>query len=873
MNRFVKSLFWIVIACLIEIPVEAQTSFTLPYHAPWLIQRWNNSADAPPYSSTYLILNNVSFTTGNYLFAGMGGQNVPVGNINVADNVTVRFSFGSGDYSLLGIRTFTIGTGSSFDFGRQPIVQISGNSGIIKNGPGALALGVAVYGGGFTLNAGTVIARDSMAMGSGATNRLTLNGGTIAADASRTFDNTRFGAGISIGGNVQVGAMATQEGLSSSVASLVFANNVSLGTENRTLTQGNDGSHGFTGVISNSASGGITFAAVAGTNGRFDITNNANTFTGNISINGGEVRFTADGSMGNSANDIIIDGGSFAKASDANTVTLGASRDIFVGDGVGTSISSPGSGVLVINNALQNKTGETGSWAKQGTGTLQLGGVSTYTGDTAINTGTLQLTTGNDRLPIETIVNVGQAASGNLGTFDLNGRNQQIAGLISTTGTNATTGNNTVTSTNAATLTLGGNGTYSFGDGSNANSGVISGAISLVKAGSGTQIFGDTNSYTGGTNINGGTLAISNASALGTSGTISFGGGTLRYDSLTTDLSDRFSNAASQAYSVNTNGNNVTFSAGLTSVNGTLTKSGSGNLTLSGSNSYSGGTTVSAGTLTGTTTSLQRAIINNAAVAFSQDSSGTYSGVMSGNGTLTKLGSGSLTLSGTNSYTGATTVSAGTLVIDGNQSSTTGAMTVASGATLGGSGTVGANTTFQSGSFHTPGNSPGIQTFHNAMLTYESGSTFVWELVGNTTTQAGASPWNFDQVVLTGTSPLVFNANTSLVFNGSESTVDWSDSFWTSNRSWLVFTGASSITGTFGSIIASADAVGGDTFTSSIGAFAWRAAGGDLFLDFTTNLTAVPEPASLGGSLVLLGLWNQCRRRRWGCGEQPFETL
>jgi autotransporter-associated beta strand protein len=796
MNRFVKSLFWIVIACLIEIPVEAQTSFTLPYHAPWLIQRWNNSADAPPYSSTYLILNNVSFTTGNYLFAGMGGQNVPVGNINVADNVTVRFSFGSGDYSLLGIRTFTIGTGSSFDFGRQPIVQISGNSGIIKNGPGALALGVAVYGGGFTLNAGTVIARDSMAMGSGATNRLTLNGGTIAADASRTFDNTRFGAGISIGGNVQVGAMATQEGLSSSVASLVFANNVSLGTENRTLTQGNDGSHGFTGVISNSASGGITFAAVAGTNGRFDITNNANTFTGNISINGGEVRFTADGSMGNSANDIIIDGGSFAKASDANTVTLGASRDIFVGDGVGTSISSPGSGVLVINNALQNKTGETGSWAKQGTGTLQLGGVSTYTGDTAINTGTLQLTTGNDRLPIETIVNVGQAASGNLGTFDLNGRNQQIAGLISTTGTNATTGNNTVTSTNAATLTLGGNGTYSFGDGSNANSGVISGAISLVKAGSGTQIFGDTNSYTGGTNINGGTLAISNASALGASGTISFGGGTLRYDSLTTDLSDRFSNAASQAYAVNTNGNDITFATALTSVDGTLTKSGSGTLTLSG----------------------------------------------------------------TNSYTGATTVSAGTLVIDGNQSSATGAMTVASGATLGGSGTVGADTTFQSGSFHTPGNSPGIQTFHDAMLTYESGANFVWELVGNTTTQASVSPWNFDQVVLTGTSPLVFNANTSLVFNGAGSTVDWSNSFWTSNRSWLVFTGANSITGTFGSIIASADAVDGDTFTSSIGAFAWRAAGGDLFLDFTANVTAVPEPASWGGSLVLLGLWAARRR-------------
>jgi len=443
------------------------------------------------------------------------GATVNVGNVTLTDNVTVTFTSAANTFATGGaVRTIDIGTGSVLDFGTQSFSTANG-TGFIKNGSGVLALSGNTYNGGFVLNSGTVIARGTQAFGQAATNVLTLNGGVIASNSNRDFADNRFGGGIIIGGNVQFGELATNVSLASSSANLSFANNVSLGSTTRTLTLGNNGTQTFSGVISNT-SGGLIFAANTGTDGRFEITNAANTFTGNIAITGGEVRFATDGSLGNADNDIHIDGGRFAKASDATTVTLGANRLLFVGDTEGTSISSPGAGILIYNNAIADITGKTGSWAKQGGGTLRLGGESTYTGNTAINNGTVQLTTGNNRLPISTVVSLGQAGSANLGTLDLNGFHQQLAGLNSTVGTNATLSNNLVTSATAATMTLAGSGTYSFGAGTPANSGVITGAISLVKQGSGTQILGNENTYTGGTTVAAGTLVLNNISGSGT---------------------------------------------------------------------------------------------------------------------------------------------------------------------------------------------------------------------------------------------------------------------------------------------------------------------------------------------------------------------
>jgi len=514
---------------------QAQTFYTgTASTGVWNSTRWNNTSDTSPYASSWIANNAASFAAGAYTFtaAGTSGQVVNVGNITLASDATVTFSGAGGTIATSATRTLDIGTGSLLDFGTQAMSTAAG-TGFIKNGAGVLATAEGGYSGGFTLNAGTVIMRGVDAMGGSASNVLTLNGGTVASNATRSLTNLKYGGGIFIGGNVQFGELATVVTLANSTANLSFANNVSLGSAARTFTLGNSGTQTFSGVISNTGSGGITFASNASTDGRFEITNAANTFTGDVNITGGEVRFTSDGSIGNTGNDIILDGGRFGKASDATTVTLGAGRDIFVGDGAGTSISSASTGTLIYNNAIANKSGEIGSWAKQGGGTLSLGGVSTYSGDTAINNGILQLTTGNDRLPTGTVVSLGQAASANVGTLNLNGLNQQIAGLASTTGINASANKNTVTSATAATLDINvANGTTkSYGDATAANSGVITGALALTKSGLGTQVLGGANTYSGGTAINGGSLKAESVSAFGTAGITINAGGTLDLNS------------------------------------------------------------------------------------------------------------------------------------------------------------------------------------------------------------------------------------------------------------------------------------------------------------------------------------------------------
>ena len=205
-------------------------------------------------------------------------------------------------------------------------------------------------------------------------------------------------------------------------------------------------------------------------------------------------------------------------------------------------------------------------------------------------------------------------------------------------------------------------------------SGLVDRSGSILKTGTGTLILSNaSNSYTGGTSMAGGILSVGSDGVLGnTSGGLTFDGGALQ---TTATFSSARTVTMTGNGTVNTDSATTLTLSGIINGGplGRLTKEGTGTLILSGVNTYSGGTTVTTGTLQGNTSSLQGNITNNATVIFDQGTTGTYAGNMSGTGALIKNGVGTLILTGTNGYTGETTVSTGTL--QGNTSSLQGNIT------------------------------------------------------------------------------------------------------------------------------------------------------------------------------------------------------
>ena len=204
----------------------------------------------------------------------------------------------------------------------------------------------------------------------------------------------------------------------------------------------------------------------------------------------------------------------------------------------------------------------------------------------------------------------------------------------------------------------------------------------------------------GSTTLNGGVAQFSDPAAFGT-GVLTSNGGAVQATANGLTVSNLVSLGAG---GMTVQGANSMSLTGAISGAGGLTKSGAGTLTLSGANSYSGGTTVSAGTLQGNTTSLTGNVANNAQLVFDQAATGTYAGVLSGGGALSKTGGGNLILSGVSTFSGATSVEGGTLSVNGSLAGST--ITVQSGGALGGSGEVG-TTTIAAGAALAPGNSIG----------------------------------------------------------------------------------------------------------------------------------------------------------------------
>ncbi|EGM5698317.1 fibronectin-binding autotransporter adhesin ShdA [Salmonella enterica subsp. enterica] len=310
---------------------------------------------------------------------------------------------------------------------------------------------------------------------------------------------------------------------------------------------------------------------------------------------------------------------------------------------------SLGTGAIANNGVLQVGEGElentlsgSGSLVKTGTGELTLSGDNTYSGGTTISGGTLTAdhadSLGSGDIDNSGVLKVGEGELENT----LSGTGSLVktgTGELTLSGDNTYSGGTTIT---GGTLTA--DHADSLGTGAIANSGVLqvgegelentlSGSGSLVKTGTGELTLSGDNTYSGGTTITGGTLTADHADSLGTgaidnSGVLQVGEG---------ELENTLSGA------------------------GSLVKTGTGELTLSGDNSYSGGTTISGGTLTADhADSLGSGDIDNSGVL--QVGEGELKNTLSGSGSLVKTGTGELTLSGDNSYSGATTISDGTLI-------------------------------------------------------------------------------------------------------------------------------------------------------------------------------------------------------------------
>ncbi len=278
-------------------------------------------------------------------------------------------------------------------------------------------------------------------------------------------------------------------------------------------------------------------------------------------------------------------------------------------------------------------------------------------GDDLVFQGTAQTTTQNDFTAGTSFHSIEFAAS----NFSLTGNAVTLTGGITVdTGVSGS-----AVSLNAA---LSGSITASVASSETlAISGILSGSGSLSTAGSGTLTLSGVNTYTGGTTISGGTLAFG-PGALDYSSEIDFDGGGLQWGSGNTeDVSGLFGPIDSGETAIlDTNGNNVTLATAITG-DGGLEKTGAGTLTLSGTNTYTGGTTISAGTLQlgdGTTDgSVTGDITDNAALVFDNTADLPYDGAIDGTGSLTKTGAGTLRLTGELSYIGGTTVDQGTLLI------------------------------------------------------------------------------------------------------------------------------------------------------------------------------------------------------------------
>ncbi|ENP80609.1 autotransporter-associated beta strand [Brucella abortus CNGB 752] len=484
---------------------------------------------------------------------------------------------------------------------------ISGAGGLTKNGAGTLTLsGANSYTGATTVSAGILTLTGD-----------NTGGGTTTVDARAELHIGTGGASGSLAGNiVNDGALVVD----------------------RSGVIGLSGVISGTGGLMKSGTGTVTLSGV-------------NTYTGGTTLTAGTLAAASDNNLGGASGGLTFNGGTLQVMGTSWTST---NRAVSLQAGGGTFDIEDAANNFAVTQGVAGA----GGLMKSGTGTVTLSGVNTYTGGTTLTAGTLAAASDN---------NLGGASGG----LTFNGGTLQVMGT-------------SWTSTNRAVSLQAGGGTFDIEDAANnfAVTQGVAGAGGLTKSGSGTLTLSGANSYTGATTVSASTLVVANDNTGGGTTTVDVGAG-LQIG--TGGVSGSLAGDIVNNGTLVVDRSNAFDLANVISGTGSLTKNGAGTLTLSGVNSYTGGTTVSAGILTltgdntggGTTTvdagavlqigtggtsgNLAGDIANNGALVVNRSDALNLANAISGAGSLMKSGAGTLTLSGANSYTGATTVSAGTL--------------------------------------------------------------------------------------------------------------------------------------------------------------------------------------------------------------------
>ena len=632
--------------------------------------------------------------------------NITAGSL-VFQNSSTAFTLGSTSATTLtlddtgGIATITVRSApATANHGISvPLILADNVTVDIAAGSSGLDLSGAISGSGKTL---TKTGLGPLTLSGTAANTYTgltrVSGGTL--NLNKTAGVNAIGSGgLQIDSNTTVALLASNQiadsatvtvngtfalgNYSETIAVLAGGGAVTTGTGS-VLTLSSATNSTFLGIIS--GTGGLAKAG----SGTLTL-NGTNTYTGGTAITGGILQVGADANLGGAASNLTFDGGTLSFAGGFTSA-----RNLLLNSGGGT-LDNSGSAV-----SLTGVLSGSGPLTKTGAGTILLTSANNFTGATTIRNGVLQI--GN------------AAALGTTGagtTIDAGGELELLSdGMVLTEAITLNGGsfcNGSGTNTYSGTLTLTAN---SFLDADSTKLTItsgISGAYGLTKDGPGIIEFKGINTYTGATHVLDGTLTLSNGTAIANAGAVilhNVAGVTLELTASETigSLSGGGTTGGNVRLGSNTlsfgDVNDTSFGGVISGSGGALVKLGAGTMTLTGSNSYTGGTTISGGTLSvaassalgleaghltigsGATLLATESFSTSRATTLEGGGAGaggsfevaagkllTYSSgsVISGAGSLIKKGDGSLSLRGVNTYTGGTYIMAGTLISTSGQ--------------------------------------------------------------------------------------------------------------------------------------------------------------------------------------------------------------